>query len=202
MLSVNPCRNQPESLFKISNILRKIISKTILREKNRLCAFCLSDGQKSFKLFVSYLSKCAKMRKEESKTKFVINFMGLNKPWLYLMAICYILVNVFVWMGNPVLPIQALAQYGWAWHHVPEILAFVFLGIYLGSLGYLSLEKISYFDSIAFVLILVASIIYALGNTVYFTAFWVVALIVLIPSFFGYLVVRLHNIRKSKANPN
>ena len=146
--------------------------------------------------------KCYKMKKGESRTQFMINFMALNKPWLYLMGLSYFLAMIFVWIGNPVLPIQALARYGWAWHHIPEILAFVFLGMYLGSLGHLSLEKISYLDSIAFILIIVTSIVYALSNTVYITAFWVVALIVLLPSFFGYLVIRMHNIRKSKANPN
>jgi hypothetical protein len=127
----------------------------------------------------------------------MINFLALNQPWLYLVALCYFFTLIFVWIGNPVLPIQALARYGWAWHHIPEILSFLFLGMYLGSLGYLSLESLTYLDSFALFLIAIVGIAYA-EIISYITMFPIVLTIVFIPSFLGYFAIRLHNIQKSK----
>jgi hypothetical protein len=131
----------------------------------------------------------------------MINFLALNKPWLYLVAYCYFFTLLFVWIGNPVLPIQAFARYGWAWHHIPEILAFFFLGIYLGSLGYLSSESLTYHDSLALFLIAVVGIVYA-EIISYITMFPIVLTIVFIPSFLGYFVIRMHETKKSRKPSN
>jgi hypothetical protein len=139
------------------------------------------------------------VKKPVTRTLFMINFLALNKPWLYLVALCYFFTLIFVWIGNPVLPIQALARYGWAWHHIPEISSFLFLGMYLGSLGYLSLESLTYLDSFALFLIAIVGIAYA-EIISYITIFPIVLTIVFIPSFLGYFAIRLHNIHKSK-NP-
>ena len=132
-----------------------------------------------------------------SRTRFMINFLALNKPWLHLFALCCFFTLIFVLIGNPVLPIQALATYGWAWHHIPEILSFLFLGMCLGSLGYLSLESLTYLDSLALFLIAMVSIAYA-EIIPYITMFPIVLTIVFIPSFLGYFAIRLHSIQKSK----
>jgi hypothetical protein len=127
----------------------------------------------------------------------MINFLALNKPWLYLIAYCYFFTLLFVWVGNPVLPIQDFARYGWAWHHIPEMLAFFFLGMYLGSLGYLSSESFTYHDSFALFLITVVGVVYS-EIISYITMFPIVLTIVFIPSFLGYFVIRMYRTKKSR----
>jgi hypothetical protein len=127
-----------------------------------------------------------------SRTRFVINFLALNKPWLHFVVCCYFFTLLFVWVGNPVLPIQTLARYGWA---------FFFLGMYLGSLGYLSTESFTYHDSFALFLIGVAGIVYA-EIISYITMFPIVLTIVFIPSFLGYFVIRMHETTKSRKPSN
>jgi hypothetical protein len=94
-------------------------------------------------------------------------------------------------MGNPVLPIEYFARYGWAWHHIPEILSFFFIGLYLGSLGYLSSESLTYLDSLTLLLIVVVGVIYA-DIISYIAMFPIVLVIVFIPSFIGYFFIRLY----------
>lgn len=123
------------------------------------------------------------------------NFLALNKPWLYLVICFYFLALLLVFVGNPLLPIQDLAKLGWAWHHIPEILSFFFLGMYLGSLGYLSLETLTYLDSFTLLLIAIVGIIYA-AIISYIIMFPIVLTIVFVPSFLGYFAIRLYNINK------
>jgi hypothetical protein len=137
------------------------------------------------------------VNKALSRTRFIIAFLVLNKPWLYLIALCCFFSFLFVWVGNPILPIQAFARYGWAWHHIPEILAFFFLGMYLGSLGYLSSEALTYHDSLALFLIAVVGIVYA-EIVSYITMFPIVLTIVFIPSFLGYFTLRLYKTKRSR----
>jgi hypothetical protein len=127
----------------------------------------------------------------------MINFLALNKPWLYLVAYFYFFTLLFVWIGNPKLPIQTFAGHGWAWHHIPEILSFFFLGMYLGSLGYLSIENLTYLDSFALFLIALVGIVYA-EIISYITMFPIVLTIVFIPSFLGYFAIRLYKTKKSR----
>ena len=127
----------------------------------------------------------------------MINFLALDKPWLYLVIYCYFFTFLFVLIGNPVLPIESFARYGWAWHHIPEILSFFFLGLYLGSLGYLSVESLTYLDSFTLFLIAAVGIVYA-EIISYITMFPIVLIIVFIPSFIGYFAIRLHKTKKSR----
>lgn len=127
----------------------------------------------------------------------MIEQLAFKKPWLYLVVLCYIFAMILVLAGNPTLPIGLLATYGWAWHHLPEVLSFLFLGMYLGSLGYLSLESFTYHDSYALFLLAVVGLGYAQIIS-YILMFPVVLTIVFIPSFFGYFVIRFHSIRKFK----
>jgi len=132
-----------------------------------------------------------------SETQSVTYLLALKKPWLYLVILCYFFATILVLAGNPILPIQALAAYGWAWHHLPEILSFLFLGMYLGSLGYLSLESYTYHDSFALFLLGVVGLGYAQIIS-YIRIFPIVLTIVFIPSFLGYFVIRFHGIQKCK----
>lgn len=131
-----------------------------------------------------------------SRRRWLINFLALDKPWLYLVILCYSLTMVFVVMGNPELPIQLFQEHGVAWHHIPEIFAFFFLGIWLGSLGYLSSESLTYHDSMALFLVAVVGLTYAQVFS-YIKMFPVVLIIVFIPSFFGYFARRLHKLYKT-----
>jgi hypothetical protein len=137
------------------------------------------------------------VKKVVSRTQFVISFLALNKPWLYVVALCSFFTMIFVYVGNPVLPIQALARYGWAWHHIPEIISFLFFGMWLGSLGYLSLESLTYLDSFTLFLLAIVGIAYA-EIISYIEMFPIVLTIVFIPSFLGYFAMRLHNIQESR----
>jgi hypothetical protein len=130
-------------------------------------------------------------------TQFIVAFLALNKPWPYLSAFCFFLTMILVWIGNPTLPIQALATYGWAWHHLPEILSFLFLGMWLGSLKYLSLESLTYHDSFPLFLLAIVGIAYA-KTISYIKLFPIVLTIVFIPCILGYFAIRLYNIQKSK----
>ncbi len=130
----------------------------------------------------------------------IINQLAFRKPWLYLVVSCYFLSMILVFAGNPTLPIDALATHGWSWHHLPEVSSFLFLGMYLGSLGYLSSESFTYHDSFALFLLAVVGLGYAQIIS-YIRMFPVVLTIVFIPSFLGYFVIRFHNIQKFK-KPN
>jgi CHASE2 domain-containing sensor protein len=100
---------------------------------------------------------------------------------------------IFVVMGNPELPLKFFEEYGVAWHHIPEIFAFSFLGIWLGSLGYLSRESLTYHDSVTLLLVGIVGLGYAQATS-YLKMFPVVLTIVFIPSFFGYFLMRLHSL--------
>jgi hypothetical protein len=95
----------------------------------------------------------------------------------------YVIMLLIVWLGNPLLPIEFLAQYGWAWHHIPEISGIFFLGMWFGSM---KLPQYNTFLHIALLLILIAySVKEIISN---FSILYVVIIIVSIPSFVGYVV--------------
>lgn len=138
------------------------------------------------------------MEKTHNNRELFIRFLALKEPWLYLSLICYFIANIIViWLGNPLLPLAILAKYGWAWHHIPEILGLLFLGMYLGSFGWLSPKKLNYFDLIPLSLLTVVTIGYSIIIS-YISIFEIVAVIVLIPSFGGYFGIRWVNIQKTK----
>lgn len=103
---------------------------------------------------------------------------------------------VLVWSGNPLLPIQFLARYGLAWHHVPEILSSVFLGMWVGSFGFLSFDGFSIRDVLPLLILIALS---AVAPSLYFGIFWLILIILVsIPSFFAYLAIRIYGIRKTR----
>jgi hypothetical protein len=99
---------------------------------------------------------------------------------------------LLVWSGNPLLPIQFLATYGWSWHHVPEILSSFFLGMWVGSFRFLSCDGFNKRDALPLLILITLS---ALTPT-YFWTFWLILVIVTIPSFLGYFAIRVFRIRK------
>jgi len=103
---------------------------------------------------------------------------------------------LLVWSGNPLLPIQFLAKEGWSWHHVPEILSSVFLGMWVGSFGFLSYDGFSIRDALPLLILIMLS---TLVPTLYFGIFWIVLIIVSVPSFLGFLVIRVYRIRRTRA---
>lgn len=58
-------------------------------------------------------------------------------PVIPYLSIMFILVIA----GNPLIPVQSLADMGIGWHHIPEVLGFFFLGMWLGILPTLYSEK-------------------------------------------------------------
>ncbi|MEM3378610.1 MAG: hypothetical protein QXV09_03315 [Candidatus Bathyarchaeia archaeon] len=132
-----------------------------------------------------------------SRIRFFISFMALDKPWFYLFALFAFSTIILVWLSNPLLPAPSLKEHGLAWHHIPEIISFLLFGMWLGSLGYLSTESLTYRDFLT--LVLTATIILAYAKIIsYLTLFPIVLTIALIPSFAGYFIIRLHQIRKAK----
>jgi len=130
-------------------------------------------------------------------TRFFIRFVAFDKPWFYLFALFAFATIMLVWIGNPLLPVPALQAYGLAWHHIPEIISFQWFGMWLGSLGYLSEESLTYRDFLT--LTLTAAIILAYARIIsYLTMFPIVLTIALIPSFTSYFSIRLHQIHKAK----
>lgn len=132
-----------------------------------------------------------------SRIRFFISFMALDKPWLYLFALFALFTIMLVWLGNPLLPAPSLQEYGLAWHHIPEIISFLLFGTWLGSLGYLSTESLTYRDFLT--LMHTAAIILAYAKIIsYLTLFPIVLTIALIPLFLGYFTVRLYKIHKAR----
>ena len=140
------------------------------------------------------------MNVASSKRQLMISFFAFDKPWLYLLVVCYFLTMGLVWAGNPLLPFESLARDGWAWHHIPEIFAFLFFGFYLANLGYLSKENLNYLDSGTLVLVAIVCLSYAAAIS-YNEMFRIVLVIVFIPSFMGYFLMRFRNIQKAKNHP-
>ncbi len=126
----------------------------------------------------------------------MVNSLALNKPWFYLCICSYVAMWVLVWMGNPLLPISSLANYGWAWHHIPEILSFLFLGMWLGSLRFLSSSSFNRFDLIPLIILIITSVAHPSYLTL--SLFWLILIIVTIPSFFGYFGMRWNRIQKTR----
>jgi len=132
-----------------------------------------------------------------SRRHRAVRFFALDKPWLYLVIGCYFVTMTLVWAGNPALPMESLARDGWTWHHVPEVLGFLFFGIYLASLGYLPMESLNYLDSATVILVAIVTLTYAAVIS-YNQMFRIVLAIVFIPSFSGYFLARHRNIQKTK----
>ncbi len=137
------------------------------------------------------------MTEATSKSQIVVHFFALNKPWPYLVILCYFLTMVLVWAGNPMLPMELFGSSRWAWHHIPEIFGFLFFGVYLASLGYLSSESLNYLDSATLILLSIVTLSYA-AIISYNEMFRIVLAIVFVPSFLGYFITRFRNFRNIK----
>jgi len=121
-------------------------------------------------------------------------FLAFNKPWPYLSVFCYVAMKIIVLAGNPLLPIPSLAQYGWAWHHIPEIFMFLFFGMWFGDFKILSRKKISWIDSIFLTLLMLMTF----AETVSFHLIVVIPIVTL-PSFIGYFIKRWHTLTHTEA---
>ena len=134
------------------------------------------------------------MSEVSSRKRSIVHFFGLDKPWPYLVILCYFMTMALVWVGNPLLPLEYLASNRWAWHHIPEIFGFLFFGVYLASLGYLHAESINYLDSATLILLTTVTLTYAAVIS-YNEMFRIVLAIVFIPSFSGYFFARIRRIQ-------
>ena len=128
------------------------------------------------------------------KIDFFVEILALKSPWLYLCVSFYIGMWALVQIGNPLLPIQVLAKYGLAWHHIAELLTFLFLGMWFASFGYLSSGKFNRFDFIPLMLLIIVSIAHLVTH---YMIFWLVLIVVTIPSFVGYFIIRWNKIQKT-----
>lgn len=69
-----------------------------------------------------------------SRTVSKLEYFALDKPWMYLSIISLAVMMIIVAMGNPLLPVPELSKIGWSWHHIPEIMTFLFLGMWWSEL--------------------------------------------------------------------
>ena len=69
-----------------------------------------------------------------STTPSRLEYFALNKPWMYLSVISLAVMMILVQLGNPLLPLPELSNSGWSWHNIPEIMPFVFLGMWWSEL--------------------------------------------------------------------
>lgn len=112
---------------------------------------------------------------------------------LILGSVSFLVMFILVILGNPLLPIPFLAQIGFAYHHIPELIGFFFVGWCLGEVT-IALHKLNtnqesrYVDLVFLILLLSMS----LGSLLDHYA-EVVIPIVAIPSFLGYIVKRLRS---------
>jgi len=111
---------------------------------------------------------------------FVIWF-GLKKIWPYLLVLSYVGMWATVVLGNPLLPVQSLANYGWAWHHIAEILSFYSLGAWFGSF---KLPQYNIYLRVTLVLVLV--LLSVIQMVSFPSIVYAVLIIVSVPSFVGY----------------
>jgi hypothetical protein len=132
-----------------------------------------------------------------NKTKLSFNrFYGILIAGV-LSVICFLAMYVLVWLGNPLLPIEQLAMYGFAWHHIPEFFCFFFFGWFLGEIVQ-ALHKLQPGKKIGIVDIVYLLLLALLSFLELISGFspLVVIPIVAIPSFLGYLIKRLHSSKK------
>jgi len=140
-------------------------------------------------------------RSNGSALKEVFGWLGFKKPWFYLFICCYFIMMLIVLFGNPLLPIPALAYYGWSWHHIPEILASVFSGMWVGSWRF-PFRKLNIIPLMLIVVISIEEFIRKFSMIS-----WAVFIIGIIPLFAGYLIVRFgiwinkNTLVTSTANP-
>ncbi len=111
-----------------------------------------------------------------------------------MLVVCLVATLIIGFLfGNPLLPVPSLAQGGWAWHHIPEILGFFLSGVFLGVAKNSGSVEVNRREIVYFV-ILTGISLGALG----WWAPYVVVPIVTVPSLAGYLVERWYAWRKKR----
>ena len=95
-------------------------------------------------------------------------------------------MSIFVVLGNPLLPFRILADFGFAWHHVFEILALFFLGAWFSFWSSLNTKKLNRNDPV-FIVVLVA-LAYIIGMILQPPE--VATLVAVLPSIFGFILRR------------
>lgn len=127
------------------------------------------------------------MNKKEFLQK-ILDYFALNKPWLYLTVFCWIIMQIIFLLGNPLLPSSLLSKYGYAWHHIPEILMFFFSGVWWSEWKIFSSRKIQ--DVLSIIILTGVFLGYSLTISLLF-AFVTVSFIFITPFLMGYLIKRL-----------
>ncbi|MDG6222298.1 MAG: hypothetical protein QCH99_03450 [Candidatus Bathyarchaeota archaeon] len=61
---------------------------------------------------------------------------------LILGSLSFFVMFILVLLANPLLPIHFFAQMGFAWHHIPELIGFFFVGWCLGEVT-IALHKLN-----------------------------------------------------------
>lgn len=115
--------------------------------------------------------------------KEVFGWMGFNTPWVYLCLFCYVIMMLIVTLGNPLLPIPSLAYSGWSWHHIPEIFASLFWGMWVGSWKF-PYRKLNFIPFLVIALISIDEF-----NREFSLISWAVFILGIIPLFIGFLIV-------------
>lgn len=126
--------------------------------------------------------------------RYLIRFMA----WFCLSWFCFIIMIIIVFVfGNPLLPIPSLAQHGWAWHHIPEILGFLFSGIWFGNFKILG-QKFGLRDLLLLLFLLTVSTL--IPVIAYSLMLDVVIKVATLPSIIGYLIKRWYTIKKANSS--
>lgn len=138
------------------------------------------------------------MAQKEPFRRWLFGFLALDKPWFYLMILDYIIMWLLVLFGNPPLPFVFLSQFGWAWHHIPEMLSIVFAGMWISSWKIFSSAKIDLLDGVSVVLILIFAFLSAIAFS---KVLWLVLLIQSLPFLVGYFIGRMQSLKHKKLEP-
>jgi hypothetical protein len=122
--------------------------------------------------------------------KDVPYYFALKKLWLYLFLGSFVSMMVLVFLGNPKLPILPIA--GLSWHHIPEILMFFFLGVWLGDFKFLSTMDLCLYDACLLLVLALPTLNGLIGHP---SEIFAVITLATFPSFFGYFLKRYFTIR-------
>ncbi len=106
--------------------------------------------------------------------------------FLLLMLSCLIIMFLLVAAGNPLLPVQSLANSGLGFHHIAEISGFFFFGMWLGILPTFYSKTFSWADPVAFLFVI--ALTYLIAQMIQPPE--VAIKLAVVPSAFGFIVRR------------
>jgi len=104
---------------------------------------------------------------------------------------------IIVQFGNPLLPFPSLSRWGWAWHHIPEILMFLFFGMWWGEWKTFPTRRLQ--DVITTLIAATIMFLFSFGVNLLFA--FVVGVIAVIPWLVGYLFVRSYSVGQATQKP-